>query len=299
MRRLFVLLLLTAVGCASSPSSPPRPVSPDVVANTCPRTLSGSQRALLEPVPAGFRAREVLLCANVTQHVAGDGVWVFVTEKRATNGVDRLVSVLRRPDTKSRGVVCPAIAVAEPWFALVDAHGTAIRPRVPRDECGQPQPAVLATLGSLRFRTVRETKSTQQLTELAYRSGCASAWKDLFAFDNGAVLPGLHALPWVQVRTVRLCVYQSQPTDVQVGRLVAAGTLDGARLTEFLAAAGAAPRARACSARHTRFAVLVPVPLQEAGYLELDGCGRLAYPGRPLTTLIAAARTVIARSAGT
>jgi hypothetical protein len=63
------------------------------------------------------------------------------------------MTALRRPSAPpDPGVACADQVVSVGWFVLVGGNGQVIRPRIPVTECGEPSPAVLASLDALRWR---------------------------------------------------------------------------------------------------------------------------------------------------
>ena len=63
--------------------------------------------------------------------------------------------------------------------ALVDATGRVVHPRLPRDDCGQPQRQVRDALAALRFREVKATRLYQEESQQSIDTGCGQMWNDL------------------------------------------------------------------------------------------------------------------------
>ena len=117
------------------------------------------------PVPEGFVATSVVECVVERRPVAGDGVWNFLVEKRATANIDAFVTAIRRPDEPTPTPVgCNAVGYGMPWFALVDASGQVAHTGIPADSCGQPQTEGRAALGALQFVDVSATRRDQVQT---------------------------------------------------------------------------------------------------------------------------------------
>jgi hypothetical protein len=110
----------------------------------CPTTADLPAQRSEQPLAAGFVTVWVLRCSHEERAVPGQGRWVFRIEERADTDAAALVAALRRPDVPTPpAAICADVGFVVPYFALVDASGTAVRPRVPRGACGQPQRQVL------------------------------------------------------------------------------------------------------------------------------------------------------------
>jgi hypothetical protein len=257
-------------------------------------------------LPKDFHAVAIVRCISEQRAVKGDGTWVFDIAQRATANLSGLVGLLREPDqspSPNSQVACAAALLLVPAFGLVGPDGTVIRPRLPVTECGQPQPAVLAALNALSWKTETETKVTRVLTELEAATGCGPDYKYLPGFS-----PSLShsAVPWSQVKHPRMspitlvCAYRIDQSSYPAPE----GTFTtGTKLTAQQApgvqqavdsASTPASAAPPCSARATRFAVLGS--RDDLPYLvELDGCRRLVFPDYYLATAPPALLDLLAR----
>jgi hypothetical protein len=157
-------LLATAIaGCASSSVSPSaRPIRSATPAQAlrvaCPggNTAAARRSAALpeERIPAQFVPAAVVLCNPAIVFVNHNGRNVPSTRRVATTGLGRLMTALRAPSAPpDSNVACLDQATYVPWFVLVGRNGRVIRPKVPVTVCGDPSPAVLASLNALRWTT--------------------------------------------------------------------------------------------------------------------------------------------------
>ncbi|WP_329110559.1 hypothetical protein OG792_16340 [Micromonospora sp. NBC_01699] len=169
-RSAAVAVLLVAVGaltgCGSGGTSAPpypTPTGPVVVSADCPTPVEDALPGLTFPagpvgnVPADFVAVAALRCTVVTPEPPGPTV--LRQERLDGAGLDGLLAALAAlatPRATPRAPVCPVSPLVAPYVALVAADGTAIRPAVPVDGCGQPRSEVLETIAGLPWRTVRE-----------------------------------------------------------------------------------------------------------------------------------------------
>ncbi|MEV4627203.1 hypothetical protein AB0J90_13020 [Micromonospora sp. NPDC049523] len=159
---LGLVAVLAGCGSGGSVVSPfPAPTAPVVVAATCPAPVTGSASPglTLDPGPAGnvpadFVAVAALRCTVVTPEPAGPTV---IREERVDGaGLDGLLAALATPWATRRAEACLLALRVSPYVALVAADGTAIRPALPVDGCGQPQVEVVDAISGLPWRTVRE-----------------------------------------------------------------------------------------------------------------------------------------------
>lgn len=281
------------------PGRPPPPSGrPSVVADHCPIPLpTVSQRR--GGIPAGFRPARVLLCREDFRTFPGEGRWDVEIERQATRGIGSLLVALRRPvvdpsPTDGTPVACAAIAVGVPWFALVDAHGRAVLPEVPRDPlCGQPSSVALAALRALPYQTVwvRRIRQVESQREVRGDAAGCPAWKDMISIEE--------SLAGARPRTAAGPVFSSVPAMLTICRYLRGGTgtnaigsfrgirqLSGARLTTLLSRLAQVPVAGTCGRTETAFAVLHPSsPAGEPAYVELDGCHRVLRPDNTLGQL--------------
>jgi hypothetical protein len=137
-------------GTASSPALSSAEVR--ALAATCPEsaTVTPMNVAGAKVVPADLSVAWVLRCRILS---TGGNPTALVAE-RSTSDVSKLVTALKAPPAQRAKVVCPMIAVQVPYFALVLADGTVFHPRIPTNNCGQPQSDVLTALNTLRFSEI-------------------------------------------------------------------------------------------------------------------------------------------------
>lgn len=292
---LAAMLALTACGSGVTSEPAADAPAPVLAAVHCPTTTE-LPSAGQQPLPAGFTAVSVLRCSDEVRAVSGQGQWWFRVEERADTDAAALLAALRRPDGQaSAGMVCTDVAILPPYFALIDASGTAVRPRVPRNACAQPQREVLDALKSLPFQEATATRRHQEQSQESIDSGCGQMWTDAFAGDTLAhTRPAADRRIWSKTPdAVLICVWRSgtgMPT------LESAGTVRGAALTALL---GRLDRlsAASCAPRHQRFAVLEYVRrgwYDGAAYTELDGCGLVLRPDHTLGHLDPATAALLA-----
>jgi hypothetical protein len=279
-------MALAAVGSACGrrpPDAAAAPLGPPAVGlRHCPvpgtdPTWSGSR------LPAGYVAVEVFDCRTEPRRVPGRGEWVFLQERRATGDVSAYLAALRSKDERQpREANCLANFVPDPPVILVDAVGTAIHPRSPRDSCGKPQQRVLDAYAALTFRRVGEVRLQQVTPQVAFDTGCAGSWKDEVAVEKEATPAGPNeywfAMGHVQVRA---CLYRagSDGLDMLEGHLESGGVARGAAAKRLVRALEQTPPPAPCGKPHTRFALLHD---DASGYLyvELDGCRRVMTEAR-------------------
>jgi len=147
-------------------------------------------------LPADFVVTGVVSCGTDQRPVAGDGVWNYMVERRATSSFDALVAALRRPDEARGTGSCLAILYVVPWIAVVDASGRSIHARIPRDDCGQPQGEARSAVEALVLTEVSATRRDQVKTEAqsaleskASAAGCVTPFKDMVAITDGDRAP--------------------------------------------------------------------------------------------------------------
>jgi hypothetical protein len=243
-----------------------------------------------QPLPAGFRTEWVLRCGGEIRAMPGQGRWWFRVEERADTDAAALLAALRRPDeAASLGTACTDVAYGVPYFALVDVSGVAVRPRMPRDRCGQPQRQTLAALRALPFHETRATRLYQEQSQKSIDTGCGQMWTDALAGDTLAhTRPAASHRIWAKTPdAVRICLWRSAaPGQPQ---LLSAGTVTGPELAALLARLDHLPAATAsCAPRHQRFAVLEYLRrgwYDDPVYAELDGCRTVLRPDHTLGLL--------------
>ena len=291
--------LLALAGCASATSgragdpgssSPPpasTPGSPPAAVH-CPTTRKLPEPPT-DPIPAAFSTAWVLRCDDALRAVPQDGKWWFRVEERSDGSTANLMSALRRPDLPTvPGMACALVAVQVPYFALVDASGQIIYPRLPLDACRQPQRAVADALRDMPFHEVSATRMYQEQSQKSIDSGCGQIWTtmppvEVLTQDKpAAARPMWHKTP----DSLRICVWHDRPNNQP--ELIATHTVTGSALTALLARLDQLPAARACAAPHHSFAVIEYHRTgwyDSAAYGELDGCRVIARPDHTLGQL--------------
>jgi hypothetical protein len=168
MRRPYIaamaLLAAAVVGCGSSPA--PRPAKPAPAAIpaqalrvACPSGSSAAARrsAALpsKAIPAGFIPVAVVLCGPAVVFVNHNHANVPPTRHVATANLGRLMAALRAPSAPANSnVICAAHVISIAWFVLIGKNGQVILPKLPTTACGDPSPAVRASLGALQWRNL-------------------------------------------------------------------------------------------------------------------------------------------------
>ena len=282
---LGLLLGLPACGAGVRDEVERPSLLPEPVISAPPCTAAGITTVALDvPVPADERVSWVLRCLTQERDLPGQGRWTVTVAERAdptVRAAAALVAALRLPTEPPSTLPCPASLQLLAYFALVDATGKAVSPKVPTDGCGRPRPEVGAALGALSFRTVSVTPSRQLQSQQAMDAGCAQQWKDEFALSGNSAPAAVEpALPGAAPPSLRVCVYDRiTSATVPVGQFAAGRTLTGPVLTGTLTELDRAGETLPCTLRHTRFAVLLPTSTAGSwAMVELDGCARLLRP---------------------
>jgi hypothetical protein len=158
-----VILLAAAAFAAGCTAAPQRKAAPPPgAAGARPALTLGEQRVdcstpwrqASRPLPVWFVADGAVLCALTTKPAHGGDRVVFVKQV-ADHGLAPLVAALRRPSARpSPGMICPTQLVVVAPFFLIDADGLVIRPVIPTDACGQPEPQVQDALQHVPWVTV-------------------------------------------------------------------------------------------------------------------------------------------------
>ena len=284
------LLLLTACGSviADRPVASPQPSTSGSVCATAHPSAGGDIYSAADGVrlPEDFTAVAVVECVLEARPVAGDGVWNFLVEKRATAKVDAFVAALRRPDEPSTGGACTAVGYLVPWFALVDASGRSVHATIPSTGCGQPQAEGMAVLQALPFVEVSATRRDRVKTEAqsqveaaATAAGCSTPVKDMIAItDADGAAPTSLADPIMGTPSggVTLCRFSAgKDTDgMPLLTFVSGEKLSVASSRAVVSALAASGPARPCTVPHTRVTGLFS---EQNGWalVEVDGCHRV------------------------
>jgi hypothetical protein len=205
--RTVILLAAAAfaAGCTAAPQ--PKAAHPRAAGATGSAIALAEQRVHCssqwrqpsEPLPATFVAKSAVLCPLTIQPVHGSGP-VAVTEQVADHGLAPLVAALRRrPAPLPPGTVCPVQLVAVAPLFLISADGLVIRPVIPTNACGQPEPQVLDALQHVPWvtaaasaharRTPKRRGAAARRTDAqtvhkpGYRTRAAAHWAAFLASD--------------------------------------------------------------------------------------------------------------------
>jgi hypothetical protein len=286
---IAVSLIVSACGsrvAGDSSGATPASATPRIKVEVhCPTGTKLPELDSERPVAGGFTTAWVLRCGDEMRSVPGQGRWWFRVEERADTDAAGLLAALRRPDEPaSPGTMCVDVAVEVPYFALVAASGAPLRPRVPRDGCGQPQPQPLAALRALPFRETRATRLYQEQGQESIDTGCGQMWTDALAGDTLAhTRPAASRRMWPKTPgAIRICIWRAATHGLP--RLESAGTIAGPRMAALLARLDRLP-AGDCSPQHHRFAVLEYLRqgwFDSPIYAELDGCRLVLRPDHTL-----------------
>jgi hypothetical protein len=135
-------------GTASSPA--PTGAVEKAAAAACPtNAVTPVTNPAAKPVPAGIQVAWVLRC----RVVSGSTKPTLVAERSTSDPTD-LVRALQGPSVPRAKVVCPMIAVYIPNFALVQANGQLLVPKLPLNNCGMPQNGVVTALNLMHFSQI-------------------------------------------------------------------------------------------------------------------------------------------------
>jgi hypothetical protein len=288
-----IAVILAATACASAAGQGPGSTGTGAPARDgevqCPTTPRLPEPERENPVPADFRTAWVLRCSDSVRAVPGEGKWWFRIEERADTDAAALVTALRSPDEPTPPVIaCTLVAIGVPYFALVDAAGTVVYPRVPRDRCGQPQRQALDALEALPFHETDATRLHQEQSQESIDTDCGQMWTDAPAGDMFAhTTPAGSRRIWEKTPdAVRICLWR--PRTSGLPELVSAGTVTGADLAALLTRLDRLPAARPCTTGHYRFAVLEYIRegwYDSAAYAQIDGCRMILRPDNTLGQL--------------
>jgi hypothetical protein len=243
------------------------------------------------PLPAGFHPVKAVRCSSELRTVPGNGVWQADEADVADSGLAPLLAALKLPSAPSTQGICTAVGFVRPNFALVDAGGVVVRPKLPEDGCGVPFEQVLTALNALPWRAETDQMVVQVQTQEESDTGCESSYKDLFELPlvGPAPLPWSKEHPSENVSPTTVCVYAEPSThgaaETSSGVQGAVGAFThGVKLTASQQAAIDAALNQAsdtavpiCATPATRFAELVGPDILTVA-LELDGCHRLKWP---------------------
>jgi len=243
----------------------------------------GNGRGSGAALGAGAEVQAVVRCESVLRTYLGIGQWNVQLAEVADSGLSPFLAALRVPSQQRPGnIACPDYLRLAPWFALVDAAGTVLHPRLPTDQCGQVSGAAIAALAKLDFRVadavrVRQTESPEVIT-----SGCQQNWKDIVALEAdrqsvasaGVFEPFETGSP---TASALVCLYRAglAQSGLRVGTLIKGGTVVGRAATNIVGQLGSlAPLAGPACPDADTFAV-VTYGAGSTAYAEIDGCNRV------------------------
>lgn len=247
------------------------------------------------PVPDGFATVWVLRCNTELRDVPGQGKWLVQVAQRADTTATELVAELRKPSDARTAQACTLEMAVPPYFVLVDAAGKAVVPTVPTDPCGKPRRAARTLVEALPFRTLFEKQLNQVQSQESIDSNCPESWKDMITIAKDARPAPATAIWSDPVTDIKVCVYDRiSEGQLPVGQLRSVRAVSGDGVAGLRAALDKAGPAMACSAPHTRFAVLRVDGAAGWAQVELDGCYRVLRTDNTLGQLDAAAVALIA-----
>lgn len=145
----------TGTGSATGRSSTSPSMKPIVA--QCPVQLDEGQantRKGAKPVPGQIQVDWVLRC-SVAPRAGGTR---YLQVERSDSDPTALLAALRAPDEPRSKGACPAIAMAVPYFALIESDGTTLVPRLPETGCRLPQGAAVQALNAMRFTVISRTQ---------------------------------------------------------------------------------------------------------------------------------------------
>ena len=278
---------LLAVGCGSAaparqvdrvahrsaqPAAVPRDPCADWYRPTAAR--GRAPRWKREALPEGFAPVLLITCDLQERTTPERGEWTYRIEKRATEGLDAVITALRStpPPPPSGSYACAGVARADPWFLLIDAAGRVVLPVVPHERaCDQP---IDVGLERLHYTTASATKIRQQSTSAELASGCTDRWKNepRIAANMSSSRPA-RTRQVVSDRPISVCIYASGRSEV--GRFTGGRRLSGNEATRIghLLAAGPGDARSSCTPADD-FA-LINTTAGNWVYVELSGCHRL------------------------
>jgi hypothetical protein len=122
----------------------------------CPGSKTAAARRSADlpeqPIPPGFAPAAVVLCNPAIVFLNHNGRNVPEIRRVATMGLGALMRALRAPSAPPNShVACLLQATYIAWFVLVGRNGQIVRPKIPVTVCGEPRPAVIASLNRLHW----------------------------------------------------------------------------------------------------------------------------------------------------
>jgi hypothetical protein len=254
------------------------PLGSGACATTSP-TTDGSGSAL----PADFVADVLVVCATEYRELPGDGGWEVLVERRSRDLAERAAALLRQPDPQAPprsgqpGLVgCRLSLPSFPHVVLVDAGGREVQPRIPRDECGFPDPALADVTGpDAPLTEVGVTRLRQQRSQAEVASGC-QGYKNMIAVEAESPSRPAVAGPVFPARPEQLsvCVYRQVPGDPTSSTFSRGRPLTAAETSALVDELGdAGPGPQRCDDPSLDYAVLSG----HGGWVlvEIGGCDRV------------------------
>lgn len=255
------------------------------------------------PLPPGFKVIAAMRCIQADRVVPGRGLWEFELRQVADHGLARLAAALRRPSVPPPpNLACAVPGVSVPPFMLLGRDGRMIYPKLPTEECGNPQRQVLTAVRELHWVTVSARRGIQLETQAGIESGCPAGWKDMIGFlgsyGDGESLRPSPGGPVFSTRppSLRVCVYRdrSSPLDTY---LLGGSRVSGAAESALLRGITAGRTSATCPQPHATFAVLLPPsPGSLVAYVEIGGCHRVLRPDNRIGHAGLAALAIINRA---
>jgi hypothetical protein len=215
------------------------------------------------------------------EQVTGQGEWSVMVEKRATAGLNHLLTAMRQPDGPRTTGPCLAYGQLDPEVWFLDAAGHAVLPRWPRDSCSHLLTDSTTALTSLAWTTTARVRIAQTVPQAAIDAGCSTAFKyevALTADRGGAAKPGSFA-GLARATPAQLCRYRRAGDDPINGEFDSGRRLSEPEWAALRQALEPSPAVQPCTQAATRFAVLTAGPIVE---IELDGCHRVLTPDNGL-----------------
>lgn len=263
---------------AAATATPAAPLGSGACQTTQP-TTDGSG----EPLPADFDADILVVCGTEYRTFPDDGGWEVLVERRSRDAASRAEDLLRQPDPPPAApppapieAICGLALPYFPHIVLIDADGRAVQPRIPRNECGQPDPALNAIAGpDAPLTEVAVTKLRHQTSQAEVASGC-QGYKNMIAVEADQPSKPALAGPIFPARPEQLhvCIYQQVPGDPTSSEFSRGRPLTPAEtstLVDQLGDAAAGPDR--CAEPSLEYAVLSG----HGGWvlIELGGCSRV------------------------
>ena len=295
----FLAVLLVLAGCdrAQAPSTAPASSASHPLNQAGCDGVPVPQSPPLLPADAVITA--VTFCAIEDEYVAGDGIWqVDVVRTAPAAGIAPLRAALRHPDQPRTTNACSAEGYVLPDFVVTLADGSRMRPRLPSDGC---HPVTTGLPDMATWPVVHSALTERIRTDAQTKAGCGDAasspavWlpahqdtkaKGTITLPTGAVGvcryhgagkdDSLTTLGLVPLSAFR-AAWPIPSTTAPPGCLAA--TPDGPVGDWLVFSAAPVPPYRADLVNQGEFALV-----------ELDGCRRVASPGKGLIGFVSSAQ---------